>query len=489
MQLSKKEQYLIEIFIKNGMTLTAQQLANIADISTKTVYRTVKKINQASETGDIIVSEIGKGLSLDYDKYLKESINKKGGDDLTEPLERRNNIMLTLLYKAPNKVQIEELFSAYYVSDTVIGNDISKMNEFLLGFNLQLHRGNKRLNITGLEKNIRKAVNELINNNNLLADDLEIKKSVADSYDLNYITSILEFIEKKLDSSIAYPYNTNIFSHLFILLKRSREGTMHIDAADEQLDEEEKKLIEANQGLYDLARTVIEKISSYLNTKLSTIEQFYLFQYLISSRLENNDSWKGAAIEEAGKIADFYDEKLSKTLDVDLKNDFYRNDLLNHIEPFIYRIKNEIAVKNELLPDIVLEYPEIFAQVKKVSQEAEEIFGLKTISDDEIGFLTLYFVKFKEMQKRKRRVLIMCSSGVGTSELLKVKVKKAFSDIEIVDVLSSRKFKNNLEDYKNIDLILTTIHLSEDITIPNILVNSVFTKQDEERVKKLLGGI
>lgn len=73
----------------------------------------------------------------------------------------------------------------------------------------------------------------------------------------------------------------------------------------------------------------------------------------------------------------------------------------------------------------------------------------------------------------------MCSSGVGTSELLKVKVRKAFPELEIVDVLSARKFSKAPEKYQNIDLILTTVNLTIDMMIPTILVNSVFTKQDE----------
>lgn len=67
-------------------------------------------------------------------------------------------------------------------------------------------------------------------------------------------------------------------------------------------------------------------------------------------------------------------------------------------------------------------------------------------------FLTLYFVKYKEMIHSKNVLLIMCSSGVGTSELLKVKVRKAF-ELEIVDVLSARKFSKAPEKYQNIDLI------------------------------------
>lgn len=83
----------------------------------------------------------------------------------------------------------------------------------------------------------------------------------------------------------------------------------------------------------------------------------------------------------------------------------------------------------------------------------------------------------------------MCSSGVGTSGLLKVKVKKAFPELEIIAVVSARQYQKNQTQFSNIDLILTTVHLTISSETPMILVNSVFTKQDENRVKEKLGEI
>lgn len=83
----------------------------------------------------------------------------------------------------------------------------------------------------------------------------------------------------------------------------------------------------------------------------------------------------------------------------------------------------------------------------------------------------------------------MCSSGIGTSELLKVKVKKAFPELEIIAVVSARQYQKNQTQFANIDLILTTVHLTISSETPMILVNSVFTKQDENRVKEKLGEI
>lgn len=488
MQLSKRETQLIEIFIKHGMTLTGQELAEFAKISTKTVYRTIKKINEASSEGDIILSEVGKGFSLDYEKYLKENSQGKSSHKITGPVERRNTILLTLLFKSPLSISIREVFSQYYVSETVINNDLNRIMEFLADYQLRLIKKKQRISIEGSEKNIRKVVNSLISANTLWEEEIATERTTISSYDINFITSLLEFIERELGNGLTYPYNINLFSHLYILIKRVREGELRNETM-ESFDEQERKLIAQYKKLYELSKKVVLKLNNYLNLKLSDSEIFYLFQYLISSRIENQHVALKRESKEAQEITEFFAKEMSHLMGLKVDHATNQNDLFQHIEPMLYRLQNEIIIKNDLLNDIKLEYAEIFQQVKSVSQKAQQSFQCNLISDDEIGFLTLYFVKYKELADAQRRVLIMCSSGVGTSELLKVKVRKAFPELEIVDVLSARKFTRNKTDYQNIDLILTTVHLASEIEIPSILVNSVFTKQDEQRVKQMLGEI
>ena len=65
------------------------------------------------------------------------------------PSERRNTILLALLFKSPKKVLINDLFDEYYVSNTVITNDLVRMNEFLLKYQLSLIRKGQRVSIEG----------------------------------------------------------------------------------------------------------------------------------------------------------------------------------------------------------------------------------------------------------------------------------------------------------------------------------------------------
>lgn len=52
-----------------------------------------------------------------------------------------------------------------------------------------------------------------------------------------------------------------------------------------------------------------------------------------------------------------------------------RQDLYEHIDPLLYRLKNEIIVKNDLLGDIKLEYPEVFNKSNRSAKRPKKSFN------------------------------------------------------------------------------------------------------------------
>lgn len=116
------------------------------------------------------------------------------------------------------------------------------------------------------------------------------------------------------------------------------------------------------------------------------------------------------------------------------------------------------------------------------------LFSLNPISDDENGFITLYFAKMMELNLKKIKCIIVCSTGIGISELLKAKISKSFSEIEIIDVLSAREF---MKEKLDVDLVISTISLDID-TSQFLLISGMFTEDDKEllkrKVREIRGG-
>ncbi|BDP78748.1 hypothetical protein EfmAA242_29760 [Enterococcus faecium] len=83
----------------------------------------------------------------------------------------------------------------------------------------------------------------------------------------------------------------------------------------------------------------------------------------------------------------------------------------------------------------------------------------------------------------KTKVILVCSSGYGTSKLLEQRINNGFADmVEIEDVLSI----NELQDRKVTDeLVISTIPI-ENTNFPVIVVSPLMLGADVRKVKQYL---
>ncbi|EAA0335766.1 transcription antiterminator [Listeria monocytogenes] len=485
MLLTKSEHALINLFLTKNDFLTAKQLAEILDVSSKTIYRKIKNINETTGRKDIIISEKGRGFKLDYKAYIQAKLETTGDIFGYTPTERREKILLQVLFKSPKYLNVTELYEDYYVGYNSIKNDFSLLNQAIEKYDLALEKRQKEIRVVGTEENIRTAINEVINNLDLSTyDDLKTEYSDLNKADVQFIVRQMELIENKLMISIPYPYDINIFSHLYILINRFRQGEV------EDFKESDDAYIVTNEKLHTIAVEAIDAIEQYLKMKLPERETFHFLQYLISSRFNHEiELVPGKILPIVEEMTDFYIEQVAAKINMPINKKQLKIELLSHMKPMVNRMNHQINIKNNLLSDIKLEYGRLFEIIKETANDVAKTFKLNTISDDEVGYITIYFAKHMEASPLVKRIIIMCSSGIGTSELLKVKVQKAFPDVEIVDVLSSTRFKNNLQYYQNIDFILTTINAESTKEIPSLLVSAMFTEKDKIMVKKLMESL
>lgn len=121
--------------------------------------------------------------------------------------------------------------------------------------------------------------------------------------------------------------------------------------------------------------------------------------------------------------------------------------------------------------------------------EVSEKYRLPKINQDEVGFITLYFARIIETHQLPIQTLIMCTTGVGTSELLKAKVAKKFPELNVIDVIATKNYKKSLEKSPEIELILTTIGIKEALPVNSLVVSAMLTADDQTRIQKKIEDI
>jgi transcriptional antiterminator len=240
---------------------------------------------------------------------------------------------------------------------------------------------------------------------------------------------------------------------------------------------------------YDVAKETIQQIEVYLSQKLPEIEIIYLYQYLQSSRIQSSKNTPVHFTEEVIEVTKMYLDNVGKKLGVNTHETVKLTELASHIKPMVNRLLNHIPVRNGLIYEIVSTYGDIFRQVSEVSKQVSKKYGYPVIDDNENGFITLYFANMIERKPVPAKVIIVCTTGIGTSELLKTKVGKNFPELQIVGVVATRNLQKEIEENPDIDLIITTVHLTDLNSYPVVLVSAMFNQEDKSNIRNHLEGL
>lgn len=467
--------------------IAANEIADKMYVSPKTIYRLVKKINNNVEekySDSLIITEAGKGMKLNK-KFLGKQIDLIEEDD-----NNLNNIILKLLFEFPKKLNKKSLFKSEFISESTLYRTTEKIEEMLLNNNIKLMKSDQYIWLSGSENNIRDAIKNIFSkiNKDALLGKLDFMSNDNDRY---FIDKQIKLAEKKMGKEITYPYIINLYTHIYMVIERYRNGDVDIIGNQEPLSNDEKELIRNNKFLYDIANQIGDNISSYMSKTLVGMESVFIFQHLYSFQSEHV-KYSDTYIELAKLITRIYIENYYNEGIVDYKNKEISKDLYHHILSMLYRLKVGIPIENVMLADIKTEYKQSFNKVfnitKKINQKLVELDFKSKISEEDIGFIVLYFEKYNIIQSPKLSVIVVCSTGVGTSELIKAKLTKKFREIKVLKTASQRNIENVFQSTEdNVDAIISTIHIdSKKINVPIINISPLLTENDMYLINKLL---
>ena len=146
-------------------------------------------------------------------------------------------------------------------------------------------------------------------NRNIRLDDLHVTSEEFNRYDAEFILRQLHLIENRLGLVIPHPYNINLFSHLSFCWDDFAK--LGIPLMLKCYMSESSRLRE-NPEVARIADEIIQNSEQFFNIlNYRENEHYYLYQYLVSSRMERN----GEEIENQP-------DKLKLLLVLLLKNEF-----------------------------------------------------------------------------------------------------------------------------------------------------------------------
>lgn len=430
---------IIKILLNSVEPVSSLALSQEIGCSTKTIQNEIKEVNKELKNCEIVsIRGIGYKIEGNIDDIDIKNSDLYDYDRVEYIIKKIINLSST----DKDTIKLEDLADSMYVSLSTVKNDLKEVKKILNEYNLKISSKHKQgICIEASEEDIIKFIinysNKVDNslnikdflNNNIIENLFSIKKILLDT--LSYENMILTDNEFK-----------NIVNYISIYLSRN------------------------NTNQSDFIKEYIKKYKSKKEKPISEDEQLLIRK----------------AIKE-------FCRDLNIATSINLSHDkVFEECLFNHISNLYKRADLGINQYEITAGEIKLKYPFAFELGKIAKKTIEKNLNME-ISEDEVENIALHIGGALERidkrdEKKVYRTIIVCTSGVGTSMLIKSKLENIFKGkLEIIKVIPSY-----LIDYVNvldIDFVISTVEVNlENVNV--IKVSPMLTDKEIKLIEKYI---
>lgn len=462
--LNQRCERILSILTHESGYVPLSRLLDKTGVSRRSLYYDICKINEWLNEHNIeeLEPERGKGILITAENKEKilAVLEEKEYEEYYQflPAERVKLIICNVIHSS-QAVYIEQLIDLCHVSRNTVFGDIKIAVGRLQEYNLELNYESKcGYYIAGNPIQIRA----------LFILYYEELRSLSMGGLIPFLSrsSVQEYYDKlcALKDELRIEYVEGSLDALALLLPVMYRSTDHLEFAGLKKTE-----------LFDSLE--YQMVCKYF-PDLRKEEQIYLSLHLLGSRLSiaTDEIFEKRSDQSVYVMTKALVTEFEKTACISfIKRDELERALFLHICASMYRYQYGIQFGNPMCEDVVREYPHLFEITKYVSVYLEQMIGLP-IPDSEVAYLALHFGAFMkpaEDMKNHLRILIVCTNGVSTGNMLKHEIRNLLPNAEIIGVAAAPAFMNVKEEC---DLIISTVKIRS--MVPVLVVHPILTDED-----------
>lgn len=469
-KLEKSQKEFLMLLLENENPQSIQLIQDQLDISRRTVYYIVNKINDVfyDLRMEPINNKRGQGyyLTSNQKKVVDSILHSDGTLQNLSPDERVHYLICWMMYPKAN-IHIENIMELFDISRNSVFNDLKDLKSEIEKYDVSLYFDIKNGYMINGQVFSKRAL--LLYYLKILLKKIHYKSiEFLDVSEVETFYSRLQQISLKMHNEYD-DYNLLAIACLLNI----------VHYVDEKFD---FSILE----LRDLEKTEeLHMIDKYFQD-LNVHERLYLTIHLLGSKagsvIRLDDSQRDIQLFElALHLVDLFERQTS--CDISEKNELV-NSLYMHFKLSMYYYQLSIQISNTLLEDVKENYGNLYQMIKNLCESMDDEFPF-ILTDSEISYITMHFGgHLKQVQSKFYvliRVLIVCPSGISTSTLLKREVEDLYANVTVIAATAAE----NIAQYKeNIDFIVSTIDLDTDI--PWIKVNAILTKDDKSKIASMM---
>lgn len=151
-----------------------------------------------------------------------------------------------------------------------------------------------------------------------------------------------------------------------------------------------------------------------------------------------------------------------------------------HLISAYHRLQNGIRYHNPMLAKIKQDYQSLF-YLTKTAVKSQEYLWHADFSDDEIALIATYFGGAMVSQTKAsehRQILVVCSSGIGTSQFLLLQLRNRYPQVHFTGPLSTAECLQFPLDDVTLVITTTSRQYFRDIACPVLKVSPLPTAQE-----------
>lgn len=406
----------------------------------------------------------------------------RGRDYNVSPLSTQERVLLSVftLCWLDDFITVQSLADDYQVSRVTVSRDLQKVREYCEahGIAFEGNRG-KGVRVVADEKTRRRVIAQVLRDYGTtvgLHSGLEVADYLKwfSEQELRSIEDIVREAEAQAGLYLDDVAFEAMVVHIALSIKRS-ETQMGMPTAPMAAG-----TLDVGSLQYQMADHIVRQVESVFGVSLPEAEHYYIEVHIGARSSEAAASSTRDAVIEFMCMSTI--AEVSRELGVDLTHDTHLYDrLLRHVLGSVYRKQAGLLLENPLRDELLEGYAEHAAIVRRALDD-NGLSQLMEMTDDEVTYVLLHFeaalVGDGSERMRHANVVVVCSTGVGTAELLAAELRRSF-DVNIIANVPSHRARGLVGDV-GIDLVVSTVEL--DVSVPCVVVRPIPREDDMDRI-------
>lgn len=224
--------------------------------------------------------------------------------------------------------------------------------------------------------------------------------------------------------------------------------------------------------------------NSFLSDEnVSSLGEAKFLAEIINTQAFQHINWDNPLIKQLQPITQKMIQRFNQVSGTELpvSGSKLSHDLLIHMVSTYYRAKYKIKYRNPSLNQIKQNYRESFEITRTAAQPFID-FTEQPLSDDELALITVYFSgairKLNLPIDSEDGVMVICSSGIGTSQLLITQLRRRYPSVNFLGPFNSFQYEN--APITNVRLIISTVKLTSRIETARPLITMPVMPSDTD---------